>query len=49
MAVLSCVSTQTKADKDPGLVYACLVDQFKEQVPIKLVLFMYCEYLALTR
>ena len=28
MAVLSGVSIQTKADKDPaGLVYACLVDQ----------------------
>lgn len=27
MAVLSGVSIQTKADKDPGLVYACLVYQ----------------------
>ena len=27
MAVLSGVSIQNKSDKDPGLVYACLVDQ----------------------
>ena len=40
MAVLSGISIQTKADKDPGLVYACLVYQRASVCQ---------EYLALTR
>ena len=40
MAVLSGISIQTKADKDPGLVYACLVYQRASDCQ---------EYLALTR